>query len=48
MLLRRHKFNAALTMLVVAPVNDLGVPLACVPFGGKWLAVLIRPVFLRP
>ncbi len=46
--LGRHEFGAAVLMLVVAPVDELGVPLAGLVFGGKWPAGVIRPVLPRP
>ena len=37
-LLRRHGFNAAVAVLMVVPVDELGDPLTGLVSGGKWFA----------
>lgn len=46
-LLGRHEFDAAVAVLVVVPVDELGDPLTRLFFGGKWPAGVIRPVLHR-
>ena len=47
-LLGRHEFDAAVAVLVVVPVNELGDPLTGLVSGGKWLAGVFRPILHRP
>lgn len=47
-LLGRHEFDAAVAVLVVVPVDELGDPLTRLVFGGKWLAGVIRSIFHGP
>ncbi len=47
-LLARHEFDAAVAILVVVPVDDLGDPLTRQSFAGKWPAGVIRSILHRP
>ncbi len=47
-LLGRHEFDAAVVVLVVVPVNELGDPLTGLVSGGKWLAGVFRLILHRP
>ena len=47
-LMGRHEFDPAVTMPVVVPVDERGDPLTGLPFRGKGLAGIIRPVFHCP
>ena len=47
-LLGRHEFDAAVAVLVVVPVDELGDPLTRLFFGGKWFAGVIRSILHRP
>jgi hypothetical protein len=47
-LLGRHEFDAAVAVLVVVPVDELGDPLTRLFLGGKWPAGVIRPILHRP
>jgi len=43
-----HVLDPAVAVSVVVPVDELGDPLTGLPFGGKGLAGVIRPVFHCP
>jgi len=43
-LLGRHEFDAAVAVLVVVQVDELGHPLASLVLAGKWPSGVIRPV----
>ena len=47
-LLVRHAFDAAVAVLMVVPIDELGQPLRGLVFGCKWLAEVIRPILHRP
>jgi len=47
-LLGRHEFDAAVAVLVVVPVDELGDPLTRLFFGGKWFAGVIRSILSAP
>jgi len=47
-LLRRHEFDPFVVVLVVVPADGRGDPLACLPFGGKWLSGVVRPILHCP
>ena len=44
-LLGRHKFDAAMAVLVVVPINKRGNPLAGFFFAAEWPVGIVRPVF---
>jgi len=46
-LLGHHEFDAAVAMLVLVPVDERRHPLTGLVFGGKWLAVVFRPILHR-
>lgn len=47
-LVGRHKFDAAVAVPVVVPVDERDDPLTGLLFGGKWLAGVIRPILPAP
>ncbi len=44
-LLKRNKFDAAMAVLVVIPINKRGNPLAGFFFATEWPVGIVRPVF---
>ncbi len=47
-LLRRHELDPALPMPMVIPVDERSDPLTGLPFAGKGLVGVIRPILHRP
>ena len=47
-LVRCHELDAAVAMLVVVPGDERSHPMTGLPFGGKWLAGVIRPILHCP
>ena len=47
-LLRVHEFYAAVAVLVVVPIDEIGGPLTRLFLGGKWPDGVIRPILHRP
>ena len=46
-MLRRHEFDPAVPVPMVVPVDERSDPFTGLPFGGKGLAGVIRPIFQR-